>query len=358
MNTLRGWFVRNFSDPQVVVLAVLLASGVAVVVFLGDLLAPVLAGLVIAYLLDGPTEALKRRGLPHLAAVCTVFLGFLAASAFALLAVVPLLSEQVSQLAYALPSMVTHLQGLLLALPERFPQFVDADQITEMVTALRTEVLQSGQQLVAFSWERLGNVVSLLVYAFLVPLTIFFFLKDKQAIFEWFGSYLPADRGLAREVSREMNRRSGDYVRGKAYEIGLVTVVSLVTFWALGLRFSMLLALLTGLSVLVPYIGVAVVTVPVALVALFQFGVTGSFFVALGAYVVIQILDGNILAPLLLSEVVSLHPIAVVVAILIFGGIWGFWGLFFAIPLATLADCVLRAWPSTSTPEAEQTEPA
>jgi len=357
MNALRAWFVRNFSDPQVVVLAVLLVSGVAVVVFLGDLLAPVLAGLVIAYLLDGPTEALKRRGLPHLAAVCTVFLAFLAASVFALVSVVPLLSEQVAQLAYALPSMVTDLQALLLTLPERFPQFVDADQISEMVTALRTEVLQSGQQLVAFSWERLGNVVSLLVYAFLVPLTIFFFLKDKKAIFEWFGSYLPADRGLAREVAREMNRRSGDYVRGKAYEIGLVTVVSLVTFWAVGLRFSMLLALLTGLSVLVPYIGVAVVTVPVALVALFQFGVTGSFFVALGAYAVIQFLDGNLVAPLLLSEVVSLHPIAVVVAILIFGGIWGFWGLFFAIPLATLADCVLRAWPS-SPPPAEEVEPA
>merc|ERR1711969_286939 len=102
MNTLRDWFVRNFSDPQVVVLAVLLVSGIAVVVFLGNLLAPVLAGLVIAYLLDGPTEALKRRGLPHLAAVCTVFLGFLAASVFALVAVVPLLSEQVAQLAYAL----------------------------------------------------------------------------------------------------------------------------------------------------------------------------------------------------------------------------------------------------------------
>ena len=62
------------------------------------------------------------------------------------------------------------------------------------------------------------------------------------------------------------------------------------------------------------------------------------------------------MAPVLLSEVVNLHPIAVVVAILIFGGIWGFWGLFFAIPLATLADCVLRAWPS-SLPPAEETEP-
>jgi len=353
MEGIRHWFARNFSDPQVVLLAVLLALGIGVIVFFGDLLAPVLAGLVIAYLLDAPTQALKRRGVPHLAAVTLVFLGFMALSAFALLSLVPLLSNQVGQLVFALPSMVSDVNDLLLGLPERFPQFIETDQVSEAVASIRVELLKSGQQLVAFSWDRLGNVVTLLVYAFLVPMTVFFFLKDKEEILAWFGHYLPEERGLVRQVAGEMNRRSGDYVRGKAYEILIVTVVSLITFWALGLRFAMLLALLSGLSVLVPYIGVAVVAVPVTLVALFQFGTTGAFFVVIGAYAIIQVLDGNLLAPLLLSEVVNLHPIAVVVAILIFGGIWGFWGLFFAIPLATLADCVLRAWPSShaDTPE-------
>ena len=346
MPGIRNWFQRNFSDPQVVLLAVLLVSGLAIVVFLGNLLAPVLAGLVIAYLLDAPSEALKRRGVPHLVAVGSVFLGFLAASVFAILSIVPLLSEQVAQLILVLPSMVSDFQELVSGLPERFPQFVSTQQVEDVVATLRSELLSSGQQIVAFSWQRLGNVFNVLVFAFIVPLTIFFFLKDKRAILDWFGSYLPEERGLARQVSLEMNRRIGDYVRGKAYEIAIVTLVSLAAFWIVGLRFALLLALLSGLSVLIPYIGVAVVAIPVTLVAFFQFGTTGAFFIAVGAYAVIQLLDGNLLAPLLLSEVVSLHPIAVVVAILIFGGLWGFWGLFFAIPLATLADCVLRAWPT------------
>ena len=71
-----------------------------------------------------------------------------------------------------------------------------------------------------------------------------------------------------------------------------------------------------------------------------------------GAYTVIQIIDGNLLAPLLISEVVDLHPIAVIAAILVFGGIWGFWGVFFAIPLATLAVAVLNAWPLGAREEA------
>ena len=69
------------------------------------------------------------------------------------------------------------------------------------------------------------------------------------------------------------------------------------------------------------------------------------------AYGVIRAVDGNVLATILLSEVVNLHPVAIIVAILIFGGIWGFWGVFFAIPLATLINAVVEAWPSSGTPE-------
>ena len=63
------------------------------------------------------------------------------------------------------------------------------------------------------------------------------------------------------------------------------------------------------------------------------------------AYAVIQALDGNVLVPLLFSEVVNLHPVVIILAILLFGGLWGFWGIFFAIPLATLFKAVLNAWP-------------
>jgi putative permease len=107
----------------------------------------------------------------------------------------------------------------------------------------------------------------------------------------------------------------------------------------------MLLAVLVGLSVIIPYIGASVVTLPVVLIAWFQWG-WGSTFVWLTiAYLIIQVLDGNVLVPLLFSEVVNLHPVAIIVAILVFGGIWGFWGVFFAIPLATLVQAILSAWP-------------
>ena len=113
----------------------------------------------------------------------------------------------------------------------------------------------------------------------------------------------------------------------------------------MGLRYSVLLAVAVGFSVLIPYIGAAVVTVPVAMVALFQWGLTPEFAWLMVAYLVIQALDGNLLVPVLFSEAVNLHPVAIIIAVLVFGGLWGFWGVFFAIPLATLVKAVINAWP-------------
>jgi len=87
------------------------------------------------------------------------------------------------------------------------------------------------------------------------------------------------------------------------------------------------------------------VTIPVTLVAFFQWGWSTEFFYVFTVYSVIQFLDGNVLVPLLFSEAVNLHPIAIILAVLVFGGIWGLWGVFFAIPLATLIKSLLQAWP-------------
>ena len=111
------------------------------------------------------------------------------------------------------------------------------------------------------------------------------------------------------------------------------------------MQYAALLALLVGLSVVIPFIGAAAVTLPVAVVGFFQFGLSPEYAGLMFAYIVIQVLDGNVLVPLLLSEVVNLHPVAIIVAILVFGGIWGFWGVFFAIPLATQVKALINSWP-------------
>jgi len=194
------------------------------------------------------------------------------------------------------------------------------------------------------------NLVGLLVYVLLVPLLVFFLLKDRAELLHMLSDLLPAERPVMRRIAREMNEQMANYVRGKVVEIVIVGIVTYVVFALLGVNYAALLGLLVGLSVVIPYLGAAVVTVPVVWVGYFQWGWGGEFLTLCGAYLVIQFLDGNVLVPVLFSEAVNLHPIAIILAVLLFGGIWGLWGVFFAIPLATLVKALYNAWPRAQAP--------
>ncbi len=345
MELIRQWFQRMLSDPQTLMLVLLLVLGFVVVLTMGQMLAPLLAALVLSYLLDGVVTALHERGVPRLVAVVSVFTVFVMFLAFTILGLFPRLSYQVTQLVNQLPSIIGKGQEAIMRLPTRYPDLFSEAQVQDLINTIRSELAGLGQRVVSMSIASVVGIITLLVYLVLVPVLVFFFLKDKKRIMGWIASYLPRDRALSTRVWREVNDQIANYVRGKIWEILIVGTVTHATFLIMGLQYSVLLATLVGLSVVIPYIGAAVVTLPIAAIAFFQWGWSPEFWYILVAYGIIQALDGNVLVPLLFSEVVNLHPVAIIVAVLVFGGLWGFWGVFFAIPLATLVQAVLGAWP-------------
>ncbi len=345
MNLLTSWFKRTFADPQVVILGIVLATGFVIILGLGRILAPFFASVVIAYLLEAAVTRLQKVGLSRLASVLLVFLLFLAGLFFLLFGLVPMLTRQLTQLVQQIPSYITQGQELLLQLPQRYPQMVSEQQVQHLIGNVGNELALAGQQFLTWSLTSVGNVVGLLVLLVLIPVLVFFLLKDKRQLIDWFKGFLPSERHLVSSVWADVEAQIANYVRGKAGEIVIVGAVSYITFISLGLEYSALLATMVGFSVLIPYIGAAVITLPIAFVAYFQWGWGWNFGQVMIAYAIIQALDGNVLVPLLFSEALNLHPVAIIVAILVFGGLWGFWGIFFAIPLATVVQAVLKAWP-------------
>ncbi len=342
---LRNWVQRYFSDEEAVVLAVLLVLAFAAILTFGGMLAPVLAGLVLAFLMQGLVRTLQRLRVPQVAAVWLVFACFMGLLGVCLLVLIPLLWQQVIALFNELPGMLGKWQSLLLLLPERYPQLVSDEQVLHVIEVVRSEIGSFGQLALTFSLSSLPLLVNAMIYLVLVPILVFFFLKDGGLIARWFRGYLPRERTLITRVGREMNQQIANYIRGKVIEILICGGATYVAFIALGLNYAALLALLVGFSVVVPYVGAVVVTVPVALIALFQWGWGDQFIYLMAVYGIIQALDGNVLVPLLFAEAVNLHPVVIICAVLLFGGMWGFWGIFFAIPLATLCKALLDAWP-------------
>ena len=346
-NFINTWYKRYFTDPQASLLVILLAFGLIILLTMGKMLAPLLAALIIAYLLEGAVSKLQAKDISRFISVNIVYSLFLVFMAFILFGLMPLLSKQVSQFFQEVPEMMRNIQGLLLRLPEQYPDLVSEEYVWELNSNLRDSFSALGQNVLSFSLASMPAVVTILVYLILVPLMIFFFLKDKVVVIDWMASFLPKERHLVNEVWIEMDAQIGNYVRGKFNEILIVGIASYIVFVILGLNYAFLLAMIVGLSVLIPYIGAAIVTLPVALVGYFQWGLNAdyNFTWLMISYFVIQFLDGNVLVPILFSEAVNLHPIAIIVAILVFGGLWGFWGVFFAIPLATLVKALINVWP-------------
>jgi putative permease len=114
--------------------------------------------------------------------------------------------------------------------------------------------------------------------------------------------------------------------------------------WGLGLKYSFVLSLISGVSGFVPIVGVVIATVPLVFVAFWQWGLSDWFYLVLAVHVLILLLDSNILVPWLFANRLNLHPSAIILAVLFFGGVFGFWGMFFAIPLASVINLLINMW--------------
>ncbi|NVK44638.1 MAG: AI-2E family transporter [Oceanospirillaceae bacterium] len=339
------WIDQYFSDEEAILLALLLALALAVILTLGQPLGPVFVGIILAFLMQGPADWLESKGVPHLLAVVLVFVAFIGFFLGLLLFVMPKAWTQLVNLFNELPRMVGQVQALLLLLPQKYPDIFSETQVRDLIQLATAELSQAGQWVLTFSLNSIGNLMALLVYLVLVPILVFLFLKDGRGLARWWVSFLPERRQMMTRVWHEMDVQIANYIRGKVLEILIVGSVTFVAFALLGINYAALLGIMVGLSVLIPYIGAALVTLPVALIAFFQWGWSGDFMWLMVAYGVIQALDGNVLVPLLFSEAVNLHPVSIIIAVLVFGSLWGFWGLFFAIPLATLVKAIVNAWP-------------
>jgi len=302
--------------------------------------------IVLAYLLEGMVGKAESMNVPRLPAVYLVFSAFMACLVFLLFYLMPIVSQQAVELVQHIPEILNRAQTGIMSLPEMYPQLISESKIQQMMFAVQRELLTYGQSILSNSAASVMGLVSVMIYLFLVPMMVFFLLKDKQILIAWFLQFMPKDRNLTVRVWEEVDVQIGNYVRGKFGEVFILWAVSYVTYAMMGLNYAMLLAVLMGLQVIIPYIGATLVTFPVLGVAFFQWGLGGDeFMYVVIAYSIIQALDGVLLVPVLFSEAVNLHAIAIIVAILFFGGLWGFWGVFLAIPLATVVKAVLTAWP-------------
>jgi len=342
LQAIKIWMERQLADTQMVALLVSLAIIFGLLALFGQMLAPLLVAIALAYVLDGVVELLRRCRIPRLLSIALVALGAILFMLFALLALLPLLSEQVGRLIAQAPHLVEGLRDWLHSVQLEHASWINSDYVQQMASLMVSKMQEWGGAIFSFSLASIPGLMTFLVYAVLVPVLVFFLLKDKGALITWAQRFLPRERTLVNQVWGEVDVQIGNYIRGKFWEMCIVGVVTWLVLLLCDHQYALLLGALTGLSVWIPFVGAALVTVPVVALSFFQWGMSDATMYALIAYGIVQLLDANVLIPWMFSEVVNLHPIAIIVAILVFGSFWGVIGVFIAIPMAALVQSVLQ----------------
>ena len=342
---IKDWYTDNFTDPNQVSLALVLIFSVIVTYILVQTIAPILVAIVLAYMLEGLVQHLMKitTATRHFS-VIVVFLLFLIISILTLFMLLPLLLDQLTLLVKSLPEIFNKSKQLILGFYDE-NEYIPKDYIDNIFLGLQGETSKVGNSIFTFSLASAGGLFAIIVYAILVPIMIFFMLFDKETINSWIARFFPKKLELTRRAYSELNLKIGNYIRCKFIEIMIVWISSFILFFVLGLNYSLLLSFLCGLSVIIPYVGMIAVTIPIILVAYFQWALGSEFWYVIIGHLLIQAVDGNVVVPILFSDAVNIHPFAILLSILFFGSVWGIWGVFFAIPLAVLISTILNVWP-------------
>jgi len=338
------FIARFFFNEESIYFGFLLLSCFIFILLFGNILLPVFLSIVIAFLLNGLLRSFESLRISHtvsLSLTLIIFFGFYLSIFIAL----PSLGAQINSLLQNLPVIAVAFQDTFSGLAETYGDIFSDEDINTLFLNFSDQVNNLLSQALGQLAGTISFMFNAVLYAILVPIMVFFFLKDKTVLLPMLTGFLPKKRGFMNSVFSEMNDQLYNYVTGKVIEMFVVASFSYLVFALLGLPYAVLIAILVGLSVIIPFFGAILVTIPVAFLGLYEWGLTTQFYWLMFLYLLIQILDGNVLVPFLFSTRNNLHPVIIIITILFFGGIWGFWGLFFAIPLATFIKAIVNSWP-------------
>lgn len=314
------------------------------------ILLPFVLGMFVAYLMDPLTTRIQRMGLSRTAATSVVTFGFFAMLVALVVWLVPIIYEQIANLAVRAPAMLQDLAGnarswaspllqKLNAISGRGQEAIPTDAAVlaqrglTSLSLLVTGIFSSGAALI--------NVVALLI---LTPVVCFYLIRDWPAVLKRVDSMLPlAYAQDIREQTRLINRTLSSYLRGQLTVMLLLSIYYVLCLSLAGLHFSLVLGIIAGCIVIIPYIG-SLISVGLGLMVAYEqyYGTSNVFWFIVAVYGAGQVLESQILTPKIIGDRVGLHPLWMLFGMLAGAVLLGFVGLLLAVPLTAVIGVLAK----------------
>jgi predicted PurR-regulated permease PerM len=314
--------------------------------FLSPILLPFVAGSMIAYFLDPAVQRLERIGVRRTLGAAAMLLLFVLALGVIMALLLPLVQLQAAELIRQIPALVGAARGRLEQLMKLAEQQLAPEDVAKVrdllgsgVAAIASWMGQLAQQALTSSIA-LANLLSLV---FVTPIVAFFLLRDWDQLIARIDSWLPRHHlATIREQARLVDATLSGFIRGQLLVCLGVGIYYALALTAIGLEFGVIIGVLAGLLTFIPYVGFATGFVLALGLALVQFADLSGLIWVVGVFALGQVLEANVLAPMLVGERVHLHPVWVIFALLAFGALFGFVGLLLALPAAAVAGVLVR----------------
>ncbi len=299
---------------------------------------PIIISIIITYFLYNIQTLLTKIKISNYIAFIVTYSLFLTFFILILTIILPIIFKQLANLFDDLPIILQKIKILTY----KYPSIFSIEQTNILFSNITTYVQSIGKTLISASLISIAIIIKWTISIFIIPILVLFLLKDHKRILEWFDKIMPEKMRFWKNIWIEINKQIENYIRGKIIEIIIITIANYILFKIYKISYADLLSLMVGLSVIIPYIGAIMISIPVILIAAVQLGVSQEFLYLTLIYTLIQLLDGNILVPLLFSEAVNLHPISIIISVIVFGATLNIYGVFFAIPFAIVIKAIIN----------------
>ncbi len=327
------WLDWHFASIAIALIAFALLLWV-----LSPVLAPFFAATILAYIFDPLVDMLEKRGLSRTPGTVVAVFVLLIALALLLLIILPLFYTEIAQLTQMIPNFVEHLKTSVLPwINTRFgvDMTLDPSVIRQFMQDNLTDAGGLAKRLFATVGTGGLAIVGVLVNLALIPIVLFYVLRDWNVLVSKIGALIPLrQRAAVALLTREIDTVLSEFLRGQLLVMLTMAVFYVVGLWAVGLKFALPVGLITGLLVFVPYLGVGLGVVLGTVAAVMQFS-SGSFTSVAMVWAVFalgQIIEGFFITPKFVGDRIGLHPVAVIFALLAFGQLFGFFGVLLALP--------------------------
>lgn len=308
------------------------------------ILLPFVVGIGIAYFLDPAADRLEEEGLSRTYATCVITLVFFSVIVLGFVLIMPLLSDQVMGFVREVPEYVDHVRDMVqpymrdifhrfgISNPPATATLSASSPLLGILPAVGAHVLSSG--------AALFNILALLM---ITPLVAFYLLRDWDRIVERVDALLPRRHAaVIEEQCRAIDKTLAGFLRGQINVCLALAFIYAVGLSVVGLKYSLLIALLGGILIIIPYLGAGLTGMISLTVAYIQFGEWDKVLQVACVLIFAQIAESYFLTPKLVGENVGLHPLWILFGMLSGGSIFGFVGVLLAVPVTAVIGVLVR----------------